>query len=186
MHNRHSNGISVVPHRPEWQQQARDIVTALTSLLQGVRVEAIEHVGSTSVPGLAAKPILDIDVVVQRAGMTSVIAALEGAGYVHQGNLGVIDREAFTAPDEDPARNVYVCVVGTLHLRNHLAVRDILRRDGDLRERYGAVKLALAREPDMTIDRYLAGKSAMLQEILTLSDLTMQEKQAILDLNTST
>lgn len=91
----------------------------------------------------------------------------------------------FEAPDEDPARNVYACVAGTLHVRNHLAVRDTLRRHPGLRDRYGQVKLTLAREPGMTIERYLAEKSAVLQEILALSDLTAQEKQLILELNTS-
>ena len=185
MRNRYGNGISVVRYRPEWEHQARDVVVALMSILQGIQVEAIEHVGSTSVPGLAAKPILDIDIIVQRRTMTSAITALERAGYVHHGDLGLTDREAFEAPDEDPARNVYLCVADTLHVRNHLAVRDTLRRHLDLRNRYGQVKLALARELGMRIDRYLAGKSAILQDILALSDLTAQEKQTILDVNTS-
>ena len=185
MRNRYIDGISVVAYRPEWEHQARDVATGLWSTLEGVQVDAIEHVGSTAVPGLAAKPILDIDIIVQREAMTSAIAAFERAGYVHCGDLGLTDREAFKAPDEEPARNIYLCVAGTLHVRNHLAVRDTLCRHPDLRDRYGEVKLALAREPDMTIERYLTGKSAILQDILALSDLTAQEKQLILELNTS-
>ncbi|MEQ6896095.1 GrpB family protein [Microbacterium sp. KR10-403] len=83
-----------------------------------------------------------------------------------------------------PRRNVYVCVVGTLHVRNHLAVRDILRARPDLRDRYGTVKRELAADAAMDIDRYLAGKSAILQEVLALSDLSESEKAAILRLNT--
>lgn len=183
MLNRYGNGITVVPYRREWQDQARAIEADLRAALHAVRIDAVEHVGSTSVPGLAAKPILDIDVIVQRHARAAALAALDHAGYEHCGDLGLTDREAFTAPDEDPARNVYLCVAGTLHVRNHLAVRETLRRRADLRERYGAVKLQLAQQPGMDIGRYLAGKSAVLQDILALSDLTVQERQAILAVN---
>ena len=146
-------------------------------------IVSIEHVGSTSVPGLAAKPILDIDIIVKRDDVTAAIDALGRAGYAHRGDLGVTDREAFDAPDADPARHVYVCVEGTLHLRNHLAVRQVLRENAELRDRYAATKLELASDPAMNIDAYLAGKSAVLQEILALSDLTADEKRQILQLN---
>ncbi|WP_247826514.1 GrpB family protein [Arthrobacter antioxidans] len=145
---------------------------------------SIEHVGSTAVPGLPAKPILDIDIIVRRDVVPPAIEALERAGYAHRGDLGVTDREAFAAPDETPARNVYLCVTGTLHLRNHLAVRAALRADPALRDRYGAVKRQLAGEPDMDIHRYIAGKSAVLQDILAVSDLTPEEKSEIHELNT--
>ena len=80
---------------------------------------------------------------------------------------------------------VYVCVEGTLHVRNHLAVRAILRERDDLRDRYGAVKIDLASDPAMQMGTYLARKSPVLQEVLALSALTDAEKRAILDLNTS-
>lgn len=97
--------------------------------------------------------------------------------------MGVLDREALFAPQDGPRRNVYVCVAGTLHVRNHLAVRDVLRRRDDLRDEYAAVKLALAAEPDMEIDAYLAGKSAVLQRILAESDLSADELRRIHRLN---
>ncbi len=110
----------------------------------------VEHVGSTAVPGLAAKPVLDIDVVVPAGDVDAAVAALESAGYVHRGDLGVPDREAFHAPDDDPRRHVYVCRAGSLSVRNHLAVRDVLRRREDLREAYAAVKLAWPPTPRWT------------------------------------
>lgn len=73
---------------------------------------------------------------------------------------------------------------GTLHLRNHLAVRDALRANPELRERYAAVKRAPAGQPGRDIDRYLAGKSAVLQDILAVSDLTTAGKHQIQVLNT--
>ncbi|MBW9121653.1 GrpB family protein [Microbacterium trichothecenolyticum] len=176
--------VVVVPYSDAWPGQFERVATDLRRALEGVPVLAIEHVGSTSVPGLAAKPVIDIDVVVERAHVEGAIAALVAAGYTHRGDLGVTDRESMAAPDDAPRRNVYVCVEGTLHLRNHLAVRAILRERADLRDRYGAVKTEIARDPGMSIETYLALKSPVLQEVLALSDLTEAEKLSILALNT--
>jgi len=175
--------ITVVPYSPEWPVQFARVADQLGRALRDVPIVSIEHVGSTSVPGLAAKPIIDIDVIVEREHVGAAIAALVAAGYTHRGDLGVADRESMAEPDE-PRRNVYVCVEGTLHVRNHLAVRDILRRRADLRDRYGAVKNALAEEPELDIDGYLARKSPVLQDVLAESDLTPAEKREILRLNT--
>jgi len=175
--------VTVVPSSPEWPALFSRIAADLANALADVPVVAIEHVGSTSVPGLAAKPVIDVDVIVRREDVAPAIAALVAAGYTHRGDLGVTDRESMAEPDE-PRRNVYVCVEGTLHVRNHLAVRDILRRRPDLRDRYGAVKTALAEDPGLEIGAYLAGKSPVLQEVLAESDLTDAEKDAILRLNT--
>ncbi len=134
-------------------------------------------------PGLAAKPILDIDVVVDARDVPAAITALESVGYVHRGDLGVAGREAFHAPDA-PRRHVYVCTAGTTNVRNHLAVRDVLRSRDDLRDAYAAVKTALAADPAMDIDTYLAGKSAVLQEVLAASgEFSDDELAAIHRLN---
>lgn len=94
MRDRYGEGITVVPHRPEWEHQFRAVADALAIILAPLQVAAIEHVGSTSVRGLPAKPVLDIDVIVHRATMTPATSALERAGYVHCGDLGMTDREA--------------------------------------------------------------------------------------------
>lgn len=177
--------IEVMPYSPEWATQFEELDHSLRAALRNVDIVAIEHVGSTAVPGLAAKPILDVDIIVRRAVARDAIAALTAAGYMHRGDLGVTDREAFNPPDENPPRHVYLCVENTLHVRNHLAVRDSLRQNPSLRDRYAEVKLDLARDPDMDIGRYIAGKSLILQEVLAASDLTSDEKRKIFELNTS-
>ena len=88
MMNRYSKGIPVVAYSPEWVEQYEAIADELAAALNGIAIDAIEHVGSTSVPGLPAKPILDIDVIVQREAMLTAKASLERAGYVHCGDLG--------------------------------------------------------------------------------------------------
>lgn len=175
--------IEVVDWSPRWAEQFGEVATVLRAALADVASARVEHVGSTSVPGLAAKPVLDVDVIVDTRDVPAAIAALEAVGYVHRGDLGVTGREAFHAPD-GPRRNVYVCVAGTANVRNHLAVRDVLRSRDDLREAYAAVKRALADDPDMDIDTYLAGKSAVLQQVLEASgELTHAELDAIRRLN---
>ena len=175
--------VEVVPYSPEWPLQFQRVAKALSIGLAELTSAVVEHVGSTSVPGLAAKPIIDIDVVVDGSEMSEAVAAMGAMGYVHRGDLGVTDREAFKAPDDDPLRNVYVCRRGTLPVRNHLAVRDVLRSHADLRDEYGAAKVALAAEPSMDIDTYIAHKSTVLQKVLALSDLTADERLQILSLN---
>ncbi|GAA5121765.1 GrpB family protein [Alloalcanivorax gelatiniphagus] len=175
--------VEVVEWSPAWAEQFDAVAAVLRGALAGVPSARVEHVGSTSVPGLAAKPVLDVDVVVEAADVPAAIAALESVGYVHRGDLGVAGREAFHAPD-GPRRHVYVCTAGTANVRNHLAVRDVLRTHPDLREAYAAVKRALAADPGMDIDTYIAGKSAVLQQVLEQSgEFTAEELEAIRRLN---
>ncbi|ALE06248.1 hypothetical protein AL755_13580 [Arthrobacter sp. ERGS1:01] len=175
--------IEVVPYSSDWAKQFDDLADELRSWLQSVPVVAIEHVGSTAVPGLFAKPVLDVDIIVRREDVNAAITALTAAGYAHEGDLGVTDREAFIAPDQDPVRHVYVGVENTLHVRNHLAVRNTLRQDSELRNRYAQVKRQLASDSEMEMSRYVAGKSEVLQDVLAASDLTAEEKQQIYELN---
>lgn len=121
--------IEVVPADSTWSRQFEQVAATLAEALNEANIEAaIEHVGSTSVPGLAAKPILDIDIIVGAGDIKQAIARLEAADYHHRGDLGVIGREAFAAPDELPRRHVYLSTPDNLHVRNHLAVRDVLRK----------------------------------------------------------
>lgn len=170
--------VVVVDWTPEWVAQFDDVAADLRAALSDVSSAVVEHVGSTSVPGLAAKPILDIDVVVDRADVAAAVAALVGIGYVHRGDLGVVGREAFFAPDESPRRHVYVCESGTMNVRNHLAVRDTLRVRDDLREAYAAVKVSLAADPQMGIGAYIARKSAVVQQVLVASGEFSDEELA--------
>ena len=171
--------ITVVPYDPAWPVQFAEVRAGLTAALAGVSVVTIEHVGSTSIPGAWAKPVLDIDVVVTADHLTAAIAALVAAGYEHRGDQGVPEREAFGAPDA-PRRHVYVTIDGCLALRNHLAVRDVLRGDARRRDEYSAVKRALGRALDPAdIDRYVDGKSAVIGEILTAAGFDADDVGAI-------
>ena len=171
--------IEVVPYDPAWPLQFDAVRTDLLRALDSLPIRSIEHVGSTSVPGLFAKPRLDIDIVVAAGDMPAAQMALDAAGYGWRGDLGVPDRHAFRAPDEAPPRNVYVVVDGCLALRNHLALRDVLRRDAALRDQYGRFKLALATRDYDDADRYAVDKSPVIQRILAIAGLDREELAAI-------
>lgn len=137
--------VIVEPYNPEWATQFASLKSELESFLTGVSYQSIEHVGSTSIPGLPAKPILDIDVVATASQLPLVIEALskEGTGYLYMGELYIEHRHAFRAPGLEPVRNLYVCVEGSAALRNHLGVKRLLMEDEALREEYGKLKMEL-------------------------------------------
>ncbi|MNV51043.1 dephospho-CoA kinase/protein folding accessory domain-containing protein [compost metagenome] len=88
----------------------------------------IEHVGSTSVPGLSAKPIIDMDVVVAtRDDVKKAIQRLAILGYVHEGDLGAIGREAFIPPNGVPWHHLYVCTIDNAEYKRHIMFRDYLK-----------------------------------------------------------
>jgi GrpB-like predicted nucleotidyltransferase (UPF0157 family) len=91
-------------------------------------VSGIEHVGSTSVAGLAAKPIIDLDVLLASADyLPETIRRLATLGYEHQGDLGITGREAFSTPPDLFAHHLYVCLPNCEEFRRHVLLRNYLR-----------------------------------------------------------
>lgn len=172
--------IPVVEYNPTWPQRFEQLRQeyAEAMIAAGVPVVAIEHVGSTSVPGLAAKPIIDCDIVVAIQDVRASSQTLTGLGFKPEGELGIPLRWAFKEPERLAGTNTYVVVEGSLSHRNHLAVRGILRTDADLREQYAAVKRRVGAIA-VNIDDYGHGKNAMIQQILAAAGLTDAERAAI-------
>jgi GrpB-like predicted nucleotidyltransferase (UPF0157 family) len=174
--------IEVVDYDDRWPADFEILRARYEAALAGVPVFSIEHVGSTSVAGLAAKPVIDVDIVVPDDAVSAAIAALAAIGYEPVGEMGVPQRWYCRAPAGGTRTNTYVTVEGCLSLRNHLAVRDILRTDEALRAEYSEVKQRLARELD-DIDEYVEKKSGILQRILERAGLTEEERTTIADIN---
>lgn len=172
--------ISVVDYDPAWPQRfgALRAEYAAAMAAAGVPVLAIEHVGSTSVPGLAAKPVVDCDIVVAEPDVAAASLVLVSLGFTPEGELGIPLRWAFREPARLAGTNTYVIVAGSLSLSNHLAVRDILRADPALRDRYAAVKQQVGAVA-VDIDAYGQGKNAMIQQILAAAGLTDAERASI-------
>jgi GrpB-like predicted nucleotidyltransferase (UPF0157 family) len=172
--------ITVADYDPGWplrfERLKQEYGAAMAAA--GVPVVAIEHVGSTSVPGLAAKPVIDCDIVVAEPDMAAASSVLTGLGFTPLGDLGIPLRWAFREPERLGRTNTYVVADGSLSLRNHLAVRDTLRARPDLRDQYAAVKKRVgAMAAD--IEEYGRGKNAMIQQVLAAAGLSAAERAAI-------
>ena len=139
--------------------------------------ERVEHVGSTAVPGLAAKPILDLDLVLAPGvRMAEVIEALQRAGYRHEGDLGIEGREAFSraddtvpwtgAPREWMAHHLYACDGDSRELARHLLFRDFLRIHSEEMRRYAALKYELADRFREDRAGYTEAKTGFIERIL--------------------
>ncbi len=166
--------VLVVPYDPMWPVAFEELRASLLVAFAAAEdlPTRVEHVGSTSVPGLLAKPIIDIDVVVTcEDGVARAIELLRRAGYEHQGDLGIPGREAFRAPpDGGPARHLYVVVDGNQPYRDHVDLRDYLRKHTAEAREYATLKAALAaRFPtDAPDDReaYTGAKADFIQGVL--------------------
>ena len=171
--------IAVVDYDPDWPKAFERVRSRVWPVVSDVAV-AMEHVGSTSVPGLAAKPIIDISVVVRgNSDVPLSIQRLATLGYVHRGNLGIEGREAFESPDLLPVHNLYLCPRDSPGLANHLAVRDYLRMHPDAATEYGELKKRLAMKFPYDIDSYIDGKTDMLLRILRAEGFPPGEMEAI-------
>lgn len=172
--------IRVVDHDPIWPRRFEALKAEYRAALAraGVEVVAVEHVGSTSVPGLAAKPVIDCDVVVAAEQVGPASDVLVGLGFRPLGELGIPDRWAFAEPPRLAGTNTYVVVDGSLALRNHLGLRDVLRSDAELRDRYGEVKKRVGSTA-RSIEEYGQGKNAVVQQILAAAGLTGDERRLV-------
>jgi GrpB-like predicted nucleotidyltransferase (UPF0157 family)/GNAT superfamily N-acetyltransferase len=158
--------IVVVDYDPAWPATFESLRTKVWAAVHDVAM-SIEHVGSTSVPGLAAKPIIDMTVIVPSAAdIARTIERLTTIGYLYRGNLGIEGREAFHNPPQSPAHHLYVCPAGSLGLLNPLEFRDYLRLHPDVAQAYGELKKMLAHRFPNDIDSYSDGKTTMIVGIL--------------------
>jgi GrpB-like predicted nucleotidyltransferase (UPF0157 family) len=165
--------LEVVESDPTWPEAFRAIASYLQPFLEGAIVR-IEHVGSTSVPGLVAKPIIDIDVVIiAEERIAPTIALIESAGYTWVGDLDVAGREAFDAPEDSAfaRHHLYLVVENNRAHSDHWLLREALLRDSDLSEAYGQVKRANVEASGGDINRYVALKARFVAEVLTKSRL---------------
>jgi GrpB-like predicted nucleotidyltransferase (UPF0157 family)/predicted N-acetyltransferase YhbS len=163
------HGRVLVEHDPTWADQFAELAGRLTAGLAGLDV-TIEHVGSTSVPGLAAKPWLDVDVVVRsEAEMAPVAERLQSLGYQAKGTRGIPGRPAFDQPPGPPTHALYVVVEGSAPYLDHVLFRDLLRRRPDLAARYEAVKRTNAHRLSESLAGYGDAKVEVIQELLRMA-----------------
>jgi GrpB-like predicted nucleotidyltransferase (UPF0157 family) len=143
----------IVKYNPEWITHFEKIKAKLWDVLNGTNIE-IEHVGSTSVPKLAAKPIIDIDIIYyQVADFERIKDNLKSFGYFHNGNQDIEGREVFKrkANQDDEildkiSHHLYVCKNDCEELHRHIFSRDYLRKHEIARNFYQNLKYQIAEE----------------------------------------
>jgi GrpB-like predicted nucleotidyltransferase (UPF0157 family) len=161
-----SNPVELVPYDPDWPVAFTRIREKLEGLLRPY-VVTIEHVGSTSIPGLAAKPLLDIDIVLR--GLDDVPAATQillARNYEPRGNRYDDDVWAFMLRDGTPPERIYICPPDNLTHQRRIIFRDHLRSHPEAAAAYAALKQDLAARFRYDGDRYTASKRAFVDTII--------------------
>lgn len=168
--------IIIDDYNDNWPSMFEELALILKNQLGNLVVD-IEHVGSTSVPGLAAKSIIDLDIVIRSMSLLpAVIDRLSELGYYHEGNLGVENREAFGRRDErvpycqnnlpKPDHHLYVCNQESEELIKHILFRDTLRKHSHLVDQYSDLKKKLAVIYKNNRQAYTEGKTQFVHMVM--------------------
>ena len=139
----------------------RELEEAAGDLILGV-----EHVGSTSVEGMWAKPCIDLDVIIRDYSVfDTLVGRLKQIGYIHEGDLGIRGREAFRYLDKPHlhTHHLYVCPQDSRELHRHIAFRDFLRSHPDAVREYSRVKENAAQLFPEDIDQYMKYKTSCIE-----------------------
>jgi GrpB-like predicted nucleotidyltransferase (UPF0157 family) len=166
--------VIVLPYDEAWKTAFESIKSEIESAL-GELILGIEHVGSTSVEGMSAKPCIDLDVIIKDDSMLdAVIERLAEIGYIHEGDLGIKGREAFKYTDKPHlmSHHLYVCTENSDELRRHIVFRDFLRNNPDVAKRYSAIKETAAKLYPNDIDKYIEYKTPCIKELYGQCGLT--------------
>ena len=166
-----SGVVRLVPYDRAWAALFVAEAARLRAIVADSRLDALvlEHMGSTAVPGLCAKPILDILVgAPEGASPGSYIDPLERAGYVHRGPQGIPGREFFRR-GEPRAYHVHLTRVGSTFWCDHLLFRDFLRAHADVRDEYGRLKQSLAARHPRDREAYIEAKGPFVRDVLRLA-----------------
>ena len=159
--------IEVVDYDPSWPAQFAELAARVRAAFADGPLIAVEHVGSTSVVGLAAKPVIDIDVIVPSlSDVPGAVARLAALGYVHEGDKDVPGREAFLWPPGTRRHHLYLCLCDNAEYRRHVAFRDYLRENRDEAQRYEALKRDLAARFRADRTAYSEGKTEFVEAVL--------------------
>ena len=160
--------VALAEYSPSWKEAFREERVILANALASVPCE-IEHFGSTAVPGLQAKPILDIAIGIEALHpIEECIPAIEETGFVYRGEDADAGSHLFVRGSEDEVRTHHLHVVrlGESNWERWLAFRDYLRRSASARETYAVEKARLAMRYKNDREAYTAGKSKVIGGLL--------------------
>ena len=165
--------VLVLPYDKGWKAAFLDIKQELEAAIGDLAL-GIEHIGSTSVEGLSAKPCIDIDMVIEDYTVfDAVVEKLASIGYRHEGDLGIKGREAFNYESKPHLQkhHLYVCPQDSEELRRHITFRDFLRANPEAVQMYSSVKEKAALLFPDDIDQYMQYKAPLIAELYTMCGL---------------
>jgi GrpB-like predicted nucleotidyltransferase (UPF0157 family) len=163
------NTVQIVDYDPDWPALFASERKNLHRPLSGLAAD-VQHVGGTAVPGLPAKPILDIAIAVTTLGIIQdILKRLTEIGYIYRGDIRGDGDLLFVKESEPGIRTVHVHVVETssVQWKNYLFFREILRNDRDIRKRYADFKLELAKQFPNDRESYTSAKDEFIRQVLT-------------------
>ena len=159
--------VTVLPYDKTWRSDFEKIKSELAGALGDLAL-GIEHVGSTAVEGMSAKPCIDIDVIITDYSVFDAVKnRLASIGYIHEGDLGIKDREAFKYFGKDHLRrhHLYVCPLNSEELKRHITFRDFLRNNLEAVKEYSLVKETGAKLYPDSIEKYIEYKSVCIEKL---------------------
>ena len=157
--------VVVVDYDPNWPRRFEAEKARIEAALGGIAV-VVEHVGSTAVPGLFAKPIIDIMVGLRRlADGERCVAPLDALGYEFRGDGGIPDH-CFFRKGQPRTHHVHMVEHGSAFWNDHVSFRDRLRASPDLARRYGELKKRLAVEYRTRREEYTEAKTPFIEAVL--------------------
>lgn len=172
--------IIIEPYNSAWSDEFEKIKNYLLPHISDISIGII-HIGSTSVPNLAAKPIVDFNIIIESYDVfPQILERLRNLGYEHDGDGGISTRERFKGGKRDGLMdyNMYVCPSDSLVLKAQILFRNYLRYHSDARDEYADLKQSLAEKYRHDIEAYVAGKHEFIMKSV---ELAMREKNLTMD-----
>ncbi|MDJ0333350.1 GrpB family protein [Planococcus sp. S3-L1] len=157
--------VRVLPYDEQWVSLFVKEATKLKGML-GEEIVSIHHFGSTSIPGLQAKPVIDILAIVKEITLVDTYTnQLEGLGYEGKGENGIPGRRYFQKGGDERTHHLHIYQIGSLEIERHLAFRDYLRTHSVARKEYGKLKSRLSQKFPYDIESYIQGKEQLALKI---------------------
>ncbi|WP_409292648.1 GrpB family protein [Peribacillus sp. SCS-37] len=157
--------VEVCPYDKEWAQMFREEAEKI-NLILGDEMIHIYHIGSTSIPGLSAKPIIDImPVVIDIYKVDTFNRQMEELGYIAKGENGISGRRYFQKGGDHRSHHIHIYQNGSHEIERHLALRDYLITHPIDMKNYGELKEKLARQFPEDIESYIKGKDLFVKKM---------------------
>jgi GrpB-like predicted nucleotidyltransferase (UPF0157 family) len=175
--------VDVLPYNPAWKYWFNELKAAIWPIISDIALDMI-HVGSTSIEGMSAKPIIDIDVVIDSPyEVPEISKRLENIGYNHIGDMGIEGREVFNYCNSPTyPHNLYVCINDSVALQNHLLLKKHLSENLESFNRYKDLKIEVAKS-ERSREEYWKSKTMMILEFLEAEGMKKESLDIIKEQN---